>query len=148
MSNTGLSAHERAHIKRAEAWGDVGQLQPTGNPIVKRPWDRKQRMEAIKRGEFVVGCPNTALALPNTEPVRPASVHLTHSKSTATIDLSQLTPDQVSQLQQQFVQPIRPQDRLREALVFTTVAEMLDDTSPEDLLAMLSQMRRMPLRKV
>jgi hypothetical protein len=153
------AAHERGHLMRGEASrGPDNKLVATGVPIVTKQYDRKLRMDAIKEGtikahlEVPKRKPRATKALAKAKPASHAPstpLHLTATSrtATATIDISQLTPEQITQLQEQFgVGRVSPSDRLKEAAIFTTVAEMMDEMPPDQVLMMISQVRRLPMQ--
>lgn len=155
-SGTGLAAHQRAHLIRGEARTGENGLEPTGVPIITEQYARKQRMEAIARGEIVAEI--TQQQRTPTQPKQPKTRALAKAEPPAqvvisepsAIDLSKYTPQQIAQLQEQLnghphsCTQSRAVDRMKEAIVLTSVAEMLDDVPADQVLMMLSQMRRMP----
>lgn len=156
-SGTGLAAHERAHRLRGEATAGEGGLKSTGVPLASGVRARKQRMEAINRGEIKADLsmsdnkisPKTKeKALARIKPTEQVCIFVPPA-----IDLSHYTPQQIAQLQEQLnghphsCQQSRAVDRMKDAIVITSVAEMLDDVPADQLLTMLSHMRRMPQTK-
>lgn len=151
----GHAAHQRAHVIRGEAtYADEGHkvLVSTGVPIVTDAYGRKKRMDEIRSGKLKadIRLPSksrsTALAKPKAKATQ---VSITSRQSTATIDVTQLTPEQIETLKREFAvgTPVTPSDRLKEALVLNTVAEMLDERPAGEVLLLLEQMRRMPLMR-
>lgn len=140
-------------------------------PIVTEPYARKLRMDAIKAGTIKaqihlpskseqkskVAAPDTRLA--KRGPYKKRNGHqIDIPATTAPFDISKLSPEQQDALRQQLGMPqaqgvmvedhscpsTRATDRLKHALVLTSVAEMLDDVPADQLLMMLSASRAMP----
>jgi hypothetical protein len=167
-NGTGYAAHCRSHVLRGEAIFDKDGktlIRVPEVPIVTEPYDRKLRMDAIKRGEI-----KAQLHLPsaaqrkNKTAIVPATRGPYKKKNHVNIppapngdglpfDLSKLTPNQVDQLRSQlFPQGVvedhscpttRAMDRMKQAIVMTQCAELLDEMPADQMLLMMTQMRQL-----
>ena len=151
-NGTGFSAHKRSHVLRGEATSDdKGRtITPTGIPLAITPAERKKRMEDIKAGRI-----EAQFKLPKKKSTEIVKHKHPAAPNRPTIDISKFTPDQIDELRVQLnghdaelidqhsCPTTRAIDRLKEAVVLNTVAEMLDTTPPDQLLVMISSMRRL-----
>lgn len=147
---TGYAAHTRAHVLRGEARyaSDKTLIRIHEVPIVTEPYARKLRMKAIARGEIKAeislpksGKPSTALAT-----VTPALSKKGRPPVNHNIDIDSLNETQIVQLVEEHnCTATRALDRMKDAIVLTSVAEMLEQPGASDqLLQMMAAMRGMP----
>jgi hypothetical protein len=122
-NGVGLASHLRGHVARGEAEIKDGKHVATGKAF---EITAKMKMLAKRRQE-------TAIVRVESQPDG--------------FDISKLTQADLDSIRQQLgTQPMTATDRLKDATVLTTVAEMLNDVPADQMLFMLSQMRNMPRR--
>jgi hypothetical protein len=165
-AGVGLSAHIRGHILRGEAKmnGEMVVRVPEV-PLAIGQYERKQRMDAIHAGTIKADMSfahvngkkrgrKPKIEAPEEETTELANVEAPKGQ----FDLSKLSPDQINALRAQLDMPTqevelveehscpttRAIDRMKNAIVMTTVAEMLEHLPADQMLVMLTQMGRMP----
>lgn len=140
----GFSAHVRGHIGRLELmYGQDGQLYPTNLPLATYESDRKSRMKSINEGHL----DRSSVHIRTSEddvldnlPVKVEEASIS-DESHLPFDLDSLNPAQVASLKEKLSidkdqsdididqrdSATRVTDLLKQTVVLSTLAELLDD---------------------
>lgn len=131
--------------------GDL--LVPTGVPLALTSRERNTRMDEIADGKYKaqIGF-NQSLPKSDEKPEKVAIKRAYKRRAKPTqvvlspaVDLTQFTPQQIEQIKEQLNgHGSRIANRMKEAIVFTSIAEMLDEMPADQVLLMVTQMRRLP----
>lgn len=127
-SAKGFATHERGHIVRGEATAERdpngGLAGVPGVPIARTQYARTQRMSDIRAGKVKADLPRRGKRKPKPE-MLPVAVSI--PSAPAVFSLPTIPASQ----------------RMKEAVVFFTVAEMLESNSADAVLFMLNQVKEL-----